>query len=145
MSEGLRRAGFDVVGVDLMPQPHHRGGEFVQADALTFPLKGFDFIHASPPCQAHTALRHLHPTREYPCFIDAIRERLQQSGVPWSIENVPGAPLARPPGGSLVMLCGTMFGLETPDGRAEIRRHRLYAGTRGAARIAGAWCGDRPM
>lgn len=124
MSEGLRRAGFDVTAVDIRPQRHHRGGDFVQADALEFPLEGFDFIHASPPCQAHTSLRALHPGREYPDLIPAIRARLEAQGAPWCIENVPGAPLGA--GHYLIQLCGTMFGLQTPDGRAEIRRHRLF-------------------
>lgn len=124
MSEGLRLAGFDVTGVDLHPQKHYRGGVFVQADALTYPLEGFDFIHSSPPCQSHSSLRHLQAGKVYPCHIDEIRERLQASGALWSIENVPGAPLGS--GGQLILLCGTMFGLETPDGRAEIRRHRLF-------------------
>ena len=124
MSEGLRLAGFEVTGVDLSPQPRYQSGTFVQADALTFPLEGFDYVHASPPCQSHSSLRHLQQGRVYPCFIEEIRARLQASGIPWSIENVPGAPLGS--GGFLTMLCGTMFGLQTPDGRAEIRRHRLF-------------------
>jgi len=124
MSEGLRRAGFEVTGVDIRDlAKHYRGGTFVQADALTFPLDGFDFVHASPPCQAHSSLRHLHPGREYPDLIEPVRERLRAWGGPYSIENVPGAPLG---GAYLVVLCGTMFGLQTPDGRAEIRRHRLF-------------------
>lgn len=124
MSVGLERAGFEVTAVDIRPlAKHHRGGVFVQADALTFPLEGFDFIHASPPCQAHSALRALHPGREYPDHIAEVRERLQASGARWSVENVPGAPLG---GAFLVVLCGTMFGLVTPDGSAEIRRHRLF-------------------
>jgi len=125
MSEGLRRAGFDVTAVDNRPMPHHQGGEFIQADALTFPLEGFDFIHASPPCQAFTSLRHLHPDRAYPDLVDPIRQRLIAAGVPYSIENVPGAPLGNPES-YLILLCGTMFGLTTPGGRAELRRHRLF-------------------
>jgi DNA (cytosine-5)-methyltransferase 1 len=124
MSEGLRRAGFEVTGVDINPQPHYRGGTFVQADALTFPLEGYDFIHAPPPCQAPSVLRALHPGREYPDLIPETRARLVASGIPYSIENVEGAPLGA--SGFLIMLCGTMFGLQTPDGRAEIRRHRLF-------------------
>lgn len=126
VTEGLRLAGFDVTGVDISPQPHHRGGAFVQADALAYPLDGFDFIWASPPCQAHTVLRHLRKGKAYPDLIPAVRERLEASGIPYCIENVPGAPLLHCRFGCLTMLCGTMFGLQTPDGRAELRRHRWF-------------------
>jgi DNA (cytosine-5)-methyltransferase 1 len=135
ISEGLLRAGFDVVGVDIAPQPHYlrgpgsRGAQFVQADALAFlgeVLDGqhgaFDFIHASPPCQGYSSLRHLQKGKTYPQLIEPTRELLHRWGGLWSIENVPGAPLS----GWLTVLCGTMFGLQTPDGRAELRRHRLF-------------------
>jgi len=84
----------------------------------------FDFIWASPPCQKHSSLRHLvsHRGEDYLDLIPATRERLIATGIPYAIENVPGAPL----GGFLIQLCGTMFGLQTPDGRAELRRHRLF-------------------
>ena len=111
-------AGFDVVGVDLEPQPHYPF-EFHQGDALTFPLDGFDAIHASPPCQAYTALKSMWNAREHPDLVAPVRERLQGTGVPWVIENVPGAPLTH-----AVVLCGTMFRLGC-DG-AELRRHRLF-------------------
>lgn len=110
---GYARAGFEVVGVDIKPQPHYPF-EFIQADALTFPLDGFDAIHASPPCQHYTALRTLHRDRTYPDLVAPIRERLAASGLPYIIENVPGAPLP-----NAVMLCGSMFGLK-------VKRHRLF-------------------
>lgn len=136
---GLYRAGFDVVGVDIADHRPRRVSkgypafhdadyakhfEFIQADALTYPLEGFDFIWASPPCQAHTALRHLQSGKTYPDLIAPVRERLMAQASSWCIENVPGAPLGH--GGlPLVLLCGTMFpGLITPDGSAELRRHR---------------------
>ena len=53
---GYQRAGFYVVGVDIEPQPNYCGDEFVQADALTFPLDGFDAVHASPPCHDHSTV-----------------------------------------------------------------------------------------
>lgn len=121
-TKGLQRAGFHVTGVDLNPQPRYCGDEFHRADAMTFPLDGFDFIWASPPCQAFTRLRSLQRGKEYPDLIAATRERLISSNIPYSIENVDGAPL----GGYLILLCGTMFGLETRGGRAELRRHRLF-------------------
>ncbi len=112
--EGLRRMGFEVVGVDTEPHPEYPG-EFVQADALTFPLTGFDLIWASPPCQAFTAYkRRPGHVAERPNLIPAIRRRLKESGAAWVIENVPGAPLENP-----TTLCGTMFGLD-------VRRHRLF-------------------
>ena len=119
--EGYSRAGFDVTGVDIKPQKHNPH-TFVQADALEYPRehgREFDLIHASPPCQAHTALRALHKDREYMDLIEPMRKLLQEIGRPYVIENVPGAPLKNP-----VLLCGSMFGLGTGD--AELRRHRLF-------------------
>lgn len=109
---GLYRAGFDVVGVDIHKQPRYPF-EFVQADALTFPLDGFDFVWASPPCQAHTALRNI-TKRSYDDFIPRVRTLLFVGSAPFVIENVVGAPLADP-----VMLCGMQFGLK-------VYRHRLF-------------------
>lgn len=118
---GYHRAGFDVVGVDIKPQKHYPF-EFHQGDALTFPTDGFDAIHASPPCQAHSALKTMHNARKgfHADLIPQTRQKLQESGLPWVIENVPGSTLSR---GS-VMLCGTMFGLGT--GLSELRRHRWF-------------------
>jgi len=111
---GYHRAGFDVVGVDINPQPHYPF-EFHQADALTFPLDGFDAIHASPPCQPFTRGQALRRGKvsEKPDLVASTRDRLN-GGPPWVIENVPGAPLLNP-----VVLCGSMFGLA-------VRRHRLF-------------------
>jgi DNA (cytosine-5)-methyltransferase 1 len=114
-SVGYARAGFDVVGVDLHPQPHFPF-EFHQADALTFPLDGFDAIHASPPCQAHSTLARMWNARaDHLDLIPATRARLIAAGVPYVIENVEGAPLINP-----VRICGSSIGLPL------IRRHRLF-------------------
>ena len=117
---GYHRAGFEVVGVDLHPQPHYPF-EFHQADAMTFPLEGFDAIHASPPCQRFSILRHtrIQKGMDHPDLVDPVRVRLVDSGVPWVIENVPGAPLY-----PVLILCGSMFGLGS-RGR-QLRRHRLF-------------------
>lgn len=118
-ARGYQMAGFHVTGVDIRPQPRYVGDELHQADALTFPLEGFDFIHASPPCQAHTAMRTMHNAKSHPDLIPATRARLQSSGIPFAIENVDGSPLRDP-----ILLCGTMFQLGC-DG-AQLRRHRLF-------------------
>ena len=110
---GYHLAGFEVIGVDIRPQPHYPF-EFHQADALTFPLDGFDLIHASPPCQAYSVTRSLWPDRERDDLVDATRSRLEAAAIPFVIENVPGAPL-RPD----MTLCGAMFGLR-------VKRHRVF-------------------
>jgi DNA (cytosine-5)-methyltransferase 1 len=117
---GYHRAGFEVVGVDINPQPEYPF-EFHCADALSYPMEGFDAVHASPPCKAHTVARRVNQSR-FPALFDPhvdlvapTRERLQKSGLPYVIENVVGAPLVGP-----VMLCGSMFG------NAHLRRHRLF-------------------
>ncbi|MAH50410.1 hypothetical protein CMI37_31605 [Candidatus Pacearchaeota archaeon] len=129
-SVGYHRAGFDVVGVDINPQPNYPF-EFHQADAMEFPLDGFDAIHASPPCQAHSVLGKMvkNERNEYPDLIAATRVRLRQYGRPWVIENVEGAPMDLGTWPlftteSGIVLCGSMFGLN--NGEYELRRHRLF-------------------
>jgi DNA (cytosine-5)-methyltransferase 1 len=124
-TRGLQLAGFHVTGVDIKAQPRYVGDAFIQGDALEADLDGYDFIWASPPCQAFTTLRHM-PTahHKHPNLIPQTRRKLVASGIPWCIENVPGAPLGK--SGNLITLCGSMFGLMTADGRAELRRHRLF-------------------
>jgi DNA (cytosine-5)-methyltransferase 1 len=128
-TKGLQRAGFHVTGVDIKPQPRYCGDEFHQADALTFPLDGFDFIWASPPCQAFTAMKVMPNAREHPDDLSPMRIRLMVREEPFVIENVVGAPIkvSQPSLFSPVMgiiLCGSMFNLE--NGKHELRRHRLF-------------------
>lgn len=125
-TRGLQLAGFHVTGIDLEPQPRYCGDRFIQANALKpavlayLDLSSFDFIWASPPCQAHTALNTMHNAKRHEDLIAPTRELLIASGTPYVIENVVGAPLHDP-----ITLCGTMFGLRTADG-AELQRHRLF-------------------
>jgi DNA (cytosine-5)-methyltransferase 1 len=113
---GLHRAGFDVVGVDIAPQKHYPF-EFHQADAMTYPLDGFDFIWASPPCQRYSIASVLQISRgkEYPDLVAPTRDMLIASGTAYVIENVMGAPLLP----SSIRLCGLEFGLR-------VFRHRLF-------------------
>jgi DNA (cytosine-5)-methyltransferase 1 len=115
---GYFRAGFDVLGVDLNPQPNYPFA-FIQTDALNLDPKfisTFDAIHASPPCQSYSDLAKRNGNADaWPRLIDPIREVLERSGLPYIIENVEGAPLRNP-----TVLCGTMFkGLR-------VIRHRLF-------------------
>lgn len=120
VSVGLERAGFEVVGVDLAPMPRYPF-EFHQADALTFPLEGFDVIFASPPCQGYSTMRHAPGAKGAPRLIEVVRERLIAAGAPYAIENVEAAaPHMRNP----VCLCGSMFGLGAQG--CQLRRHRLF-------------------
>jgi DNA (cytosine-5)-methyltransferase 1 len=121
-SVGYHEAGFEVTGVDIAPQPHYPLlGAFIQADALQFPLNGYDCIHASPPCQAYSKVTKgmRNAGKKYTDLLSAIRERLVKAGCHYVIENVPGAPLRNP-----VQLCGSIFGLGT--GELELLRHRWF-------------------
>lgn len=127
---GYARAGFEVTGIDVSPQPHYPY-EFIQMDALTLLdllihgrriarldayLTDFDAIHASPPCQAYSAMSRCRPglADQYPKLIEPVRDRFTETGLPYVIENVPGAPLKDP-----VTLCGFMFG-------RKLYRHRQF-------------------
>lgn len=122
---GYHRAGFDeIVGVDIKPMPRYPF-TFVQADALEYVRKHgkeFDAIHASPPCQGFSSLKTMKNAKYHPDLLTPTRSVVQNIGTPYIIENVPGAPMFHP----LVILCGTMFGLELRDGRGELRRHRIF-------------------
>jgi DNA (cytosine-5)-methyltransferase 1 len=138
-TKGYQEAGFEVCGVDLVDQPRYPGEEFVEADAMAvldgaMPYVGewgplpqylnvheFDAIHASPPCQQYSrAFRHL--ARQEPHLVGPVREKFELIGLPYVIENVPGAPIPSQntlDGRHGLELCGSMFGLP-------VRRHRLF-------------------
>lgn len=121
-SKGYSDAGFDVVGIDIKKQKRYPY-EFIKADCLEILqdldyLRTFDVIAASPPCQTHSRTKHLRDaqggTTTKLDLIPQTRAALIESGVPYVIENVPGAPLINP-----VQFCGSSFGLK-------VRRHRLF-------------------
>jgi DNA (cytosine-5)-methyltransferase 1 len=120
---GYQRAGFEVVGVDIAPQPHYPF-EFIQCEAVDLLLDPlmkswiaeFDVIHASPPCQAFSAYRRRGDGvgDNYPDLIEVVRDALVAHGKPYIIENIPKSPLRDP-----VTVCGSSFGLD-------LQRHRLF-------------------
>ena len=121
-SVGYSRAGFEVVGVDIAKQKRYPF-EFIKADAIEVLndagfISRFDAIVASPPCQTHSITQHLRnaqgKTTDKSDLIPETRAGLISSGLPYIIENVPGAPLINP-----VQLCGSSFGLK-------VRRHRRF-------------------
>ena len=124
--EGYRRAGFRLIGADLVDHADTYPGFFVRSDALTA-LETFgsrvDAVHTSPPCLAWTQGNAANDTSRYPNLIAAHRQALRATGKPWVIENVPRAPLRNP-----LILCGTMFDLKAEDSGTTVllRRHRHF-------------------
>jgi DNA (cytosine-5)-methyltransferase 1 len=119
---GYWRAGFDVVGVDIKRQRRYPF-PFIQADALEFDVAGYQAAHASPPCQDHTDLAAIarwnrggtdHGTG---WMLAATVVKLQESGLPWVVENVVGRDVVM--SGWWFTLCGSSFGLG-------VRRHRRF-------------------
>lgn len=123
---GYHRAGFEVVGVDIRPQPRYPF-PFVEGDALDFLrclgagasacgyyLSDFAAIHASPPCQAYSVTRSINGRPDLPDLLPETRRLLIATGKPWVIENVPGAPM-----NFAALVCGLSLGLR-------VKRHRLF-------------------
>jgi DNA (cytosine-5)-methyltransferase 1 len=132
-SKGYADAGFDVIGIDIKKQKRYPY-EFIQADCLEIIkdldyLRTFDVITASPPCQTHSRTKHLRDAQgkstDKVDLIPQTRQALIESGKPYVIENVPGAPLVDP-----VQFCGSSFGLK-------VRRHRLFESS---IKIVGSIC-----
>lgn len=112
---GYHRAGFEVTGVDIHPQPYYPY-RLIQEDALEalrdtrLITETFDAVHASPPCQGYTTMSNRTPGAQalWPRLIAPVRTLLERTGLPWVIENVPGARSElRDP----LLLHGGMFGL----------------------------------
>ena len=116
---GYFKAGFEIVGVDIEPQPNYPF-KFYQLDAFkalkVLDVSQFDVIHASPPCQQYSiaAGRNRAEGKKYPDLINKTRKQLQKTGKCYVIENVIGAPLIDP-----IKLSGMMFGLK-------VIRYRLF-------------------
>lgn len=120
-AKGYADAGFDVVGVDIRPQPNYPY-TFILGDAIEYIEahgREYDAIHASVPCQGYSRLRHLPwlKGREYPLLIDPTRDALVEAGRPWVIENVEDAPLGK--WYPCTVLCGYALGLP-------LYRHRKF-------------------
>lgn len=113
---GLTIAGYQVTGVDTNDYSKTYPGEFIRADAYTFPLNGFDFVWASPPCQPFS-MAHAGRRKHIPIDMEKLErliERMNAAGVEWCVENVPQAPIRRD-----LLLCGQMFNLR-------LIRHRIF-------------------
>ncbi len=110
---GLSLAGFDVEGFDIVPQSNYPF-KFTCKDAFDVDLTQYDAIWASPPCQAYISVGRTRTKQKYQNLIPRTRSILQQSGLPYIIENIVPAPLVNP-----VTLCGEMFGLH-------VIRHRKF-------------------
>jgi hypothetical protein len=82
---GYSRAGFEVVGVDIKPQPHYPF-PFIQADALALDpafIASFDAVHASPPCQSYSDLAKRNANADaWPRLVEPVRDMLIRSGLP---------------------------------------------------------------
>lgn len=95
---GYARAGFEVFGVDIKPQPNNPLPTFT-GDALRYLVdygRDFDVIHASPPCQKHTQMSnrwrgHGGVADSHADWISPTRKLLRYIGKPYIIENVTGA------------------------------------------------------
>ena len=125
-ARGYQQAGFHVTGVDIAPQKHYCGDEFIQMDALEFleryvtgEFERAQAFHASPPCQGFTSLKAIWNAKKYPDLIGVTRTALRATGSPWILENVIGAPMK-----TGIILCGSMFRLGCGGG--ELRRHRVF-------------------
>lgn len=114
---GYWRAGFEVVGVDIVPRPNYPF-TFVQGDALQVLRdhgQEFHLIHGSPPCQSQCTLtKGTNKGRSYIDLIPEMREAALWYGVDWVMENVNGSALRKD-----LTLCGEMFGLG-------VLRHRHF-------------------
>lgn len=131
---GYSLAGFDVVGIDIQPQPNYpfpfilgdaldilrrmiAGETFLASNGECYGIKDFSAIHASPPCQAYSSATK--NPEKHPDLYKPTISILQKSGLPYVCENVIGAPYNHG-----IFLCGSMFNL-SHDGEW-LQRHRNF-------------------
>lgn len=139
-SMGYFLAGFDVVGMDINPQPDYPF-PFIQGDItrMRIPWHKYQAVASSPPCQRHSisqTIKGIEVAHKHPDLISYTRERLAATDLPYIIENVPQAPLIDP-----IMLCGSMFNLHTK--RFELKRHRCFETNWGVGDIPLHRCGNK--
>lgn len=104
----------EITGVDINEQTEYPFSSVV-CDWKEVNPDNYDFIWASPPCQAYSIGGNSESRKRYPKLIDDVRVALLSSGRPFIIENVPAAPLRKD-----LMLCGTMFD------ELRVIRHRIF-------------------
>lgn len=119
-SKGYAMAGFEVTGIDIKHGKRYPY-TYLRKDFHTLTvndLQEYDVIHASPPCQTHSITKNLRIAQGNSTskldLLEPTRQLLIESGKPYVIENVKGAPLINP-----IQICGSAFGLK-------VRRHRLF-------------------
>ncbi|MFG2867686.1 DNA methylase [Streptomyces sp. NPDC048338] len=134
---GYRRAGFDIVGVDIVARTNYPF-TFVRANALEYlaaliatgEIERYAFIHSSPPCQGKCALtvgtnQSQGWGGDHVDLVAPTRELLDASGLPYVIEQPNGRAEIRKD----VWLCGEMFSLG-------VLRHRNFE--------LGRWSTEQP-
>ncbi|MFD3979168.1 DNA methylase [Streptomyces griseus] len=134
---GYHRAGFDVIGIDIVDRPNYPF-TFVRAEALEYlaalitsgEIRRFTAVHTSPPCQAGCALTVGTNASQgwggdHHDLVAPTRMLLERTGLPYVIEQPNGRAEIRKD----LSLCGEMFGLG-------VLRHRNFE--------LGRWTIDRP-
>lgn len=135
---GFRNRGvrLEMWGVDFQKHPRYLdagGYRFICEDAVSMLydasfINSFDFLHLSPPCQAHSQTRSLTPVERRrtkdlvtPC-LEILKEKYAHK--PWIMENVPQAPMYSRVD-QMLRLCGSSFPELTGfDERRQLHRHR---------------------
>ncbi|MEU6514102.1 DNA methylase [Streptomyces sp. NPDC046978] len=136
-AKGYARAGFTVHGCDIAhrpnyPFPYHQGNalEYLARPIATGEIRGYAFVHASPPCQDKCALtvgtnRSQGWGGTHQDLVAPTRTLLDETGLPYVIEQPNGRAEIRKD----LTMCGEMFGLG-------VIRHRNFE--------LGGWTAPQP-